>query len=48
MSSSIGIASVLTDEDLLFLIGPSEDRDRSSHQSATLRMFYSSPEGVKE
>jgi hypothetical protein len=48
MSSSTGIASVLTNEDMLFLIGPAEDRDRSSHQNATLRMFYSSPEGVKE
>lgn len=48
MSSFIGIASVLTDEDLLFLIGPAEDRVRSSHQNAFLRMYYSSPEGVKE
>ena len=38
MSSSIGIASVLTD-DLLFLIGPAEDRDRSSHQIPFIECF---------
>jgi len=48
MSSSIGIASVLTGEDLFSSIGPAEDKDRSGHQNAILRMFYSSPEGVKE
>jgi hypothetical protein len=48
MSSSIGIAFVLTDEDLLFLIGSAEDIDRSSHQNAIPRIFYSSPERVKE